>query len=749
MKNLKLSTVGWAFISLMIITGVVIIGGAFLIDRNVSVIKNAWDEFQTERSEKSRLEGSLRSSIGFGGMIHDYKNYVLRQEEWYRDHVESHIGAARAILHQYSDLDLTTAEKIAIEDIESVLDEYFKSLRLAEMLIMKQDISIIDLDKALKIDDDPALRGLMILRQEVRVSPSNDKLLNKGRIVADLRAAIGYGGMIHEFKNYILRQDQASIERISEMFKNVDIAIGNYRKYVLNRAEIIALKDIESSLLTYANNVKKIQALVSDNASPQMIDNQVLVDDTLILRGLHVLNREVNAQVAEDSRHVTAAFKLVKQTIQFGKWSTVIFIVIVILLASWLFYTQVINPILRLTKSMTQLANDDFDIEVTGQLQQNEVGQMARAVMYFKENMVRSKEAEKSLAIANEETKQQLKNIQQLRERAEEQTGKAISLAEGLSAARESAEKAMARAEADEELVSSILNTVRDGIITIDSAGTVETFNPGAEDLFGYKAFEVIGQNVAMLMPEPHRSAHDGYLKQFVDGAAFRDQRVPVEQIALRKNGETFPAEITLNTMHVAGKVKVTSLLRDISERKKREEAIELMAMTDSLTGLANRNQYNKHLEEVTKQALRFNTQFALMQIDLDKFKSVNDTYGHPVGDALLQHVAKILLSSCREVDTVARIGGDEFSVILTGINKPEDVTISAERIIEKLSQFVVIEGHNIQIGASIGISHLPDDTTDPEDLIRMADEALYVSKEEGRNTYRIYSMIQSVADSR
>ena len=200
--------------------------------------------------------------------------------------------------------------------------------------------------------------------------------------------------------------------------------------------------------------------------------------------------------------------------------------------------------------------------------------------------------------------------------------------------------------------------------------------------------------------------------------------------------------------MHVADKIKFTGLLRDVTERKKWEEEIKHMAMSDPLTGLANRNRYNQRLQETVNQASRFNTHFALMQIDLDKFKPVNDTYGHPVGDALLQHVAKILLSSCRDVDTVARLGGDEFSIILNGINRPEDVTVSAERIIEKLSHPIMIEHHDIKIGASIGISYYPDDSEDTEELFGMADKALYSSKQEGRNTYQIYSQMKIVPDS-
>ena len=176
---------------------------------------------------------------------------------------------------------------------------------------------------------------------------------------------------------------------------------------------------------------------------------------------------------------------------------------------------------------------------------------------------------------------------------------------------------------------------------------------------------------------------------------------------------------------------------------------IKRLAMTDPLTGLANRNEYNRRLDEMAKQALRFNRQFALMQIDLDKFKPVNDTYGHPVGDAVLQHVAKELLSSCRDVDIVARLGGDEFSIILNGVDNPDDVSISAKRIIEKLSVPIGIEDYRIQIGASIGISSYPNASKDIEELIRMADEALYLSKNEGRNTYRVYSNMHAPEDTK
>ena len=689
--NLKLSTVGWILVSLMVITGTAIIGGALIVNRNVLVINDIWNEFQTDRSEKARLESALRSAIGYGGMIHDFKNYILRQNESYRNHVESHIGAAHAILHQYNDLEITTAEAIAIDNIEHTIDGYLKALWLAEKLIKQKKNTILEIVKAVKVDDGPALSGLSTLRHEVSIRETTNYELSKGRIVADLRAAIGYGGMIHEFKDYVLNQDDAVITKITDKFKDANIAIARYRQYAMNSAEVNAIKEIEITLQAYTNNLITIQAFSEENISPLDIDSAVRVNDTPALHGLHTLDREINTIVAEDYRQVTRALQVVIQTIELSTWSTIVIIVMVIFISVWLFRLQIIRPIMRLTNSMTQLANNKIDIEIYSDDQENEMGQMTRAVMFFKMNMIKRRDAE--------------------------------------------------------QLVSSILNTVRDGIITVDSHGIIETFNPGAEEIFGYSAEEIIGKNISIVMPEPHRSAHDGYIKHFIEGKTSRDQSIPIEQIAVRKNGETFPAEITLNTMRIAGNIKITGLLRDITERKKWEEEIKLLAMTDPLTGLANRNEYNRRLEELAKQALRFNRQFALMQIDLDKFKPVNDTYGHPIGDALLQHVAKVLISSCRDVDIVARLGGDEFSIIVNGINQPDDVSILAKRISENLSVPVMIENHNIQISASMGISYYPNDSMEIEELIRMADEAMYLSKKEGRNTYRIYSNIHASGD--
>jgi len=750
LNNLKLTTFTWILAILMAFTTAVIVVAASLVEKNIVVISDTWELYQTDLSEKARLEGKLRSAIGYGGLIHDFKNLVLRSDEKYREYAESHLGAAEAVLEQYSTLELTTAELVAIEDIRVVFTAYHEAIHTAHSMIVKGH-TITDIEHAVVIDDEPAIRGLKVLRHEVVSKQKNNRDLSKSRVLADLRAALGYNGMIHKFKNHILShevngddelKDGILADEIMAKMQMATDSINQYRQLNLDEAERLALNDIEVTLERYSNTLTETHSLMEQYKSIKALDRAIKVDDTPALRGFHILETEINRQITTRATNVTKSLKRVNQAILFGKWGSVLSIAFIVVIAVVLIRFFVIHPILKLTQNMMRLADNKFDTEISGYQAQNEIGQMARAVVVFKTNMIKQQESERDLAKANEELQQQLKENTRLRERSEEQVSKALLMAEHMAEARFASDKAMIKAEKGELFVSSVLNAVRDAIITINASGIIETFNPGAEEIFGYKAYEVIEKNISMLMPEPSSSAHDAYLERFIDGKSTRDQSKPVEQTALRKNGETFPVEIKLNTIHIADEIKITGVVRDVSERKKWEEQIKQLAMTDPLTGLANRNHYDQSLQQAIQHAQRFKTRFALLLIDLDNFKPVNDNYGHLVGDILLQKVAEVLTASCREVDTVARLGGDEFAIILNGINDPEDVIIPAEKLIKELSHPFSIESNNIQISASVGISCYPNDGTDIITLMRMADEALYVSKQEGRHTYRYYSKI-------
>lgn len=184
------------------------------------------------------------------------------------------------------------------------------------------------------------------------------------------------------------------------------------------------------------------------------------------------------------------------------------------------------------------------------------------------------------------------------------------------------------------------------------------------------------------------------------------------------------------------------TLANEITARKQVEKMIQYMASHDDLTGLPNRALFRDRLDMAQNMALRNKAKLAILFIDLDGFKAVNDSYGHKVGDLLLQEVAKLLQATVRQSDSVARIGGDEFIILLYGINDKEDAAVVAEKILAAFKQPILLGGQSAKVGASIGISIFPDHSTDSKKLIACADDAMYGIKKSGKNAYAFYTAL-------
>jgi len=212
-----------------------------------------------------------------------------------------------------------------------------------------------------------------------------------------------------------------------------------------------------------------------------------------------------------------------------------------------------------------------------------------------------------------------------------------------------------------------------------------------------------------------------------------------------RKDGTRYPVDITLQISREQSPPCFVAIAQDISERKRTEDQIRRQASVDALTGLPNRTVFFDHLTMAIASSSRYGKSFAVLFVDLDRFKDVNDSLGHMVGDELLKKVGKRLKTSIRGMDTVARFGGDEFTIILPELNRGHDAAIFAEKILERLSRPFTIEDQELFIGASIGITVYPNDASDEITLLRNADMAMYRAKEEGRNNYRFFSPEMSV----
>lgn len=294
--------------------------------------------------------------------------------------------------------------------------------------------------------------------------------------------------------------------------------------------------------------------------------------------------------------------------------------------------------------------------------------------------------------------------------------------------------------EKSQNQLHAIIHHVMDGIITINEAGEILGFNPAAEQIFGYSQQDVSGKNVNILMPEPVRSEHDVYIKRYIQtGHAKMIGLRGREVIAVRKNGEQFPLELSISEMMLGGLRYFIGIARDITQRKLAEQKIAHLANHDYLTDLPNRAQFLNKFEQSILLAKRNDYKVAVLFLDLDGFKQVNDKLGHNAGDLLLQEVSKRLKENIRASDTVARVGGDEFTFVLNNIESEENVALVANKIIVALSKPFDLKGQRGHIGGSIGISIFPDGEEDIEILIKQADEAMYLAKQSGKNTYKFY----------
>jgi diguanylate cyclase (GGDEF)-like protein/PAS domain S-box-containing protein len=297
---------------------------------------------------------------------------------------------------------------------------------------------------------------------------------------------------------------------------------------------------------------------------------------------------------------------------------------------------------------------------------------------------------------------------------------------------RIASQRATRRADATDRQLRDMLDAALDAHVVMDAEGRIPRWNAQAEAMFGWRHDEIVGKELAAtLIPPELRDAHRKGLAHYLktgEGPILR-RRVEVE--AVRKNGMSFPVEITVAPIGTTEGPAFSAFLRDISERHQVEQQLRRLAMHDALTGLPNRLLLYDRAEQSFANAQRTKSSVALLLMDLDGFKDINDAYGHHVGDILLQEVSVRLREGLRGSDTVARLGGDEFAVLLPDTDLPGALA-AAKTLRSSLDAPLTIEGVRMPVGSSVGIAVFPAHGDDPLTLLRRADIAMYVAKRRG-----------------
>lgn len=291
-------------------------------------------------------------------------------------------------------------------------------------------------------------------------------------------------------------------------------------------------------------------------------------------------------------------------------------------------------------------------------------------------------------------------------------------------------------------LSATVFEGSTEAIIITDAEANTLRVNSAFTAMTGYSDHEVVGKNPRLLKSGNH---HEEFYKAMWTTLNSTGQWQG-EIWNRRKNGDIFPAWLTLCAVRNSeGKItNYVGISRDITLRKEAEERLSYQASHDALTGLPNRARFHDRLTHTLARASRERHEFAILFLDLDRFKVINDTLGHTVGDFLLQGVTKRLLTGTRESDTLARWGGDEFIILLEKIPGAEDAAIAARRVLDVLAEPFHVQGHEVFVSGSIGISVYPKDGEDVQALLRSADIAMYRAKDSGKNDYQFYNPAMS-----
>jgi diguanylate cyclase (GGDEF)-like protein/PAS domain S-box-containing protein len=359
-------------------------------------------------------------------------------------------------------------------------------------------------------------------------------------------------------------------------------------------------------------------------------------------------------------------------------------------------------------QALTELGRQAGGTAIVGGV--HEIDKIGRAIESFRDTLLRLREHENALSLANE----------QLEERVRART------------------RELSQANASLRLFEEVVRSTGEAVAIAAPDKTIVEVNPAYERITGHARAEAIGTR---LYPEgAEEDTGEAYYELWRHVET--DGHWTGEILDRRKNGDSFPAWTMVNAVRDehGNVLHYVSVARDITALKQSERDLKKLAFYDPLTGLPNRALFNDRLNVALAAAQRHQTGVAVMYVDLDRFKYVNDTLGHPAGDRLLVEISLRISHCLRTSDTVARMGGDEFNVLLTDFAADADVTLVAQRIIEAVSKPVRIGEETVYVGASIGISFFPRDGANADAIQKLADMALYEAKEAGRGQYCVFA---------
>ena len=302
MKNMSIKALSLTILTFIAIYGAFVIYSAMTISKNTAEAENFWVEYQDISSTRVSAFNSIEKAIGYGQMVHQFKNFVIRKDDKLLSKIRVAVGKVHASIEHYTEAAITPGERSALRQIKKVVDAYAINLEDARTMI-DEGYSSRQIDKVVKVDDSEAIDGLNSLRKAVKTHRLNksDKV-TKTQLLSEFHRSLGFGGMIHEFKNFVLRQKSERIEKVKKSIADIQVAVDKYRNFSLSPAENLALDGLMEVVNKYRENLDQAITMAAQNKAPEEIDLRVKIDDKPALSALQVLHAEYSTVPSRKSK---------------------------------------------------------------------------------------------------------------------------------------------------------------------------------------------------------------------------------------------------------------------------------------------------------------------------------------------------------------------------------------------------------------------------------------------------------------
>ena len=614
-------------------------------------------------------------------------------------HIQELAGQERGLVNSLLSAKVITTDAFitmnaAEDDLELAINQTLSTTEVAYKLYVKELLS-----SSTNLE-------YLSMREQIK---SQIELIRQTK---ELTSLLGYGGVIHHFKNYLLRGEPEYVELFNNSIQQAETKLLRLRQHTLTAEQLSAIDQISYTLNQYREKLTRLTQLKHQGVAIQIQaqDAQVRIDDTPMLESLAQLQHQspivsseewwntasqrieklhqISTDISSDIAQLGELQKNRALTyLAIGVISSIINVLLMFLLGRAMVRNLVgsVSAIARDMQRMTQDPHLDLTVTVEGD---DEIAQMSQAL--------------------NQMLKERVKANSQL------------------------------------NLAAAVFEYSAEGIVITDHNNLIELINPSFTKITGYSLDEVKGKDPSILKSDMHSNDH----YQAMWSSLNTTDKWEGEIWNKRKNGQVYPEYLAITVVRndTGNITQHIGLFLDISNHKKYEQDIWYKTNYDALTNLPNHHLYSARLQQELLLTKQRSSQLAILFIDLDRFKYINDIYGHTLGNELLHQVATRLERLLEKHDFIARFSGDEFAIIKTKVETLDQINTLTNSILKHISAPFELGHHELMISASIGISLYPENGDEPEQLTRYAETAMYKAKRDGRSSYRYFSPEMNVS---